>query len=136
MLGNLLKQILIWGFLLFMVSRFLLYLLAALFTLIGLTTVAGLLSALFVALFAGLAGYFSIRSLSNSNNINKLFTPLIVGFGIIIISQLFNAIFSFILLRQFDFGYSIGILRLITGIIGGYIAAMKTAPNSTSSIPK
>lgn len=119
-----------------MVSRFVLYLLATLFTLIGLTTAADLLSALFVALFAGLAGYFSVRSLSGSNNINKLFTPLIIGFGIIINSLLFNAIFSYILLRQFDFGYSIGVLRLIAGIIGGYIAAMKTAPNSTSSISK
>lgn len=126
MVRDLTKQILLWGLLLFIVSRFFLYLLAALFTLIGLSDIADLLSALLVALFAGFAGYMGLHLLSKNNQINKLVTPLIFGLGIVVTAQLFNAVLNLLMLGQLNIGYNLGLLRLVTGVIGGYIAAART----------
>ncbi len=127
----LVKVLFIWGFLLFIFSRFLFYLFTFLFSQAGLGINAELLSALILVLFAGFACYKGVITLSKSEKINKLFTPIIVGFGIVFISLLFNAIFSFIILGQLDSGYSIGLLRFIASVAGGYIAVLKVSSRNS-----
>lgn len=135
--SKLIKLFLFWGFLLFIFSRFLFYLYSSLFFVFGFGINSYLFSAFLILLFSGFASYKGIISLNKTrNNINKIYSPIIMGFGIVFTSLLFEATLNFILFRILNFGYSLGILRLVACIIGGYIAAYRSPSPNITNDPK
>ncbi len=120
--------VLLWGFLLFLVSRVLIYVISSMFSLLGFGIFSTLTAALTAIIFAALASYVIVRSLALRGTINRFFTPILVSLGLVVIAILCELIFNFIILGRIGPGYNLGILRFAGAVVGGYLYTLRNKP--------